>query len=120
MKLFRAEDFIHVKNPKPGQRFTKDILPREGESNQLAGVFGLLEPKTQVPYHYHKQRHSVIIVIGGEATEIVDGKEIPIKTQDVLYIPPGEKHMMLNKTDTAFRYLEFFTNVAPDDFVEVK
>jgi len=42
------------------------------------------------------------------------------KTHDVLYIPPGEKHMMLNKTDTAFRYLEFFTNVAPDDFVEVK
>ena len=54
MKIFRAEDFIQVKNPKPGHRFTKDILPREGESTELAGVFGLLEPHTQVPYHYHK------------------------------------------------------------------
>ena len=120
MKIFRAEDFIQVKNPKPGQRFTKDILPREGESTELAGVFGLLEPHTQVPYHYHKERHSIIIVTGGEATEVVDGKEFPLKIHDVLYIPPGEKHMMLNKTDTAFRYLEFFTNLTPGDFVEVK
>jgi quercetin dioxygenase-like cupin family protein len=120
MKLFKAEDFIRVKNPKPGQRFLKDILPRVGELTQLAGVFGLLEPGTQVPYHYHRQRHSIIIVIGGEATEIIEGEEIPLKTHDVLYISPGEKHMTLNKTDTVFRYLEFFTNLTPDDFVEIK
>ncbi len=49
------------------------------------------------------------MAISGEATEIVEGEEVPIKTNDVLYIPAGEKHMTVNRTDNDFRYLEFFT-----------
>jgi quercetin dioxygenase-like cupin family protein len=76
---------------------------------------------SQVPYHYHKNRESIIIVISGEAIEVVEGKEIPIKAGDVLFIPAGEKHSIINRSNQDFRYLEFFTcPPLSADFVEVK
>ncbi|MFC1943695.1 cupin domain-containing protein [Chloroflexota bacterium] len=69
----------------------------------------MLAPGTQLPYHYHDKRESIIITISGEVTEIIEGEEIPIKTNEVMYIPAQEKHTVVNKTDKEFRYLEFFT-----------
>ena len=66
-------------------------------------------------------RESVIVVISGEGTEVIDGKEIPIKAGDILFIPAGEKHTTINRSDKDLRYLEYFT--CPPlgaDFVEVK
>ena len=120
MRLFRIEEFIRMKNPNPGKPFKQDILTRNEEPDSLGGIFGILEPGTQVPYHVHNKRHTVIIAISGEATAIIEGKEIPIKTHDVLHISPGEKHMTVNKTNTAFRYLGFFTFPSLGDIIEVK
>lgn len=50
-----------------------------------------------------------LIAISGEATEIIESKEIPIKANDILFIPAGEKHGMANKADKEFRFIEFFT-----------
>ena len=88
---------------------------------RILGTFCQLAPGGKLPYHYHEKRESIIIVISGEATEIVEGKEIPIKAGDVLYIPPGEKHTTMNRSGKGIRYLEFFTpcTVVPD-VVEVK
>lgn len=42
----------------------------------------------------------VYIVISGEITVITeDGKEIVLRSLDSLYIPPGEKRAILNKTN---------------------
>jgi len=121
MEIFRAEEFNKVENPTPGKFFRREILTNEQKAKDLGGLFGLLVPGSQVPYHFHNKRESVIIAISGEATEIVEGKEIPVKTNDVLYIPPGEKHMAINRTDKDFRFLEFFTcPPVTADFVEVK
>ena len=84
-------------------------------------MFGLLPAGTQVAYHFHQRRESVIFVIGGSATQVVDGKETPIEAGDVLYIPAGEKHMTINRSSKDFRYLEIFTcPPLAADFVEVK
>ena len=121
MKLFKTEDYVKMKNPEPGKPYRPEILTSEHQVKNLGGMFGLLVPCSQVPYHYHNHRESIIIVISGEATEIIEGKEIPIKTGDVLYIPPGEKHTTLNRSAKDFRYLEFFTcPPVTADFVEVK
>jgi len=76
MKLFRTEEFIRIKNPNPGKPFKQDIVTRDREPASLGGIFGILEPGTQVPYHVHNKRHTVIIAISGEATAIIEGKEI--------------------------------------------
>lgn len=121
MKIFKIEEYMKMENPNPGAPYRSEILSSSHRAKNLGGIFGLLAPGSQVPYHYHKNRESVIIVISGEATEIVEGEEIPIKTGDVLFIPAGEKHTSVNRSKKDFRYLEFFTfPPVTADFVEVK
>jgi len=121
MELFRIEEFTKMETPNPGTNFRKEILTNEQKAENLGALFGLLIPGSQVPYHFHNKRESVIIAIRGEATEIIEGKEILIKASDVLYIPAGEKHMTVNTTDKDFCYLEFFTcPPVTADFIEVK
>jgi quercetin dioxygenase-like cupin family protein len=121
MKLFRTGEYVNLANPDPGQSYRPEILTAEQGAKSLGGMFGLLIPGAQVPYHFHKQRESIILVISGQATEVIEGREIPIQAGDVLYIPAGEKHTTINRSKEDFRYLEFFTcPPLSADFVEVK
>lgn len=121
MKIFKIEEYINMENPNPGQPYRPEILTKDHNAKSLGGMFGLLVPGSQVPYHYHKNRESIIIVISGQATEVIEGEEIPIKAGDVLHIPAGERHTTINRADKDFRYLEFFTcPPVTADFVEVK
>ncbi|MBI4297236.1 MAG: cupin domain-containing protein [Chloroflexi bacterium] len=121
MEIFKYKEFSEMENPNPGTRYRQDILTNKQKAENLGGMFGVLPPGGQVSYHFHNRRESIIIAISGEATEIVEGKEIPIKAKDVLYIRAREKHMTMNKTSNEFRYLEFFTYPpAEADRVEVK
>lgn len=121
MKLYKSGEYIKLQNPVPGESYRPEILTAAHGAKNVGGMFGLLVPGSKVPYHSHKNRESVIFVISGEATEVIEGKEIPITAGDVLFIPAGEKHNTINRSDKDFRYLEFFT--CPPlgaDFVEVK
>jgi len=121
MKIFKSEEYIKMQNPTPGKPFRPEILTKEHNAKNIGGMFGLLVPGSQVPYHYHNNRESIIIVISGEAIEVIEGKEIPIKVGDVLYVPAGEKHTTINRSNKDFRYLEFYTYPpVMADFVEVK
>ncbi len=121
MKIFKSDEYMKMANPTPGKPYRPEILTKEHQAKNLGGMFGLLVPGSQVPYHYHNNRESIIIVISGEATEVVEGKETPIKAGDILFIPAEEKHSMINRSKQDFRYLEFFTfPPLSADFVEVK
>ena len=121
MKVFKVEEYVNMENPNPGMPYRPEILTDEHQAKGLGGMFGLLAPGNQVLYHFHNNRESIIMVISGEAIEVIEGEEIPIKAGDVLYIPPGEKHATVNRSDKDFRYLEFFTfPPVSSDFVEVK
>jgi len=121
MEIYKVEEFTKIANPNPGTRFKKEILTDEQKAEKLGGLFSLLAPGNQIPYHFHNKRESLIIAISGEATEIIEGKEIPIKANDVLYIAAGEKHMTVNRTDKDFRYFEFFTcPPVASDYVKVE
>ena len=121
MKIFKSEEYMKMVNPTPGKPYRPEILMKEHQAKNLGGMFGLLVAGSQVPYHYHDNRESIIIAISGEAIEVIDGKEIPIKAGDVLFIPAGEKHTTINRSSQDFRYLEFFTfPPLSADFVEVK
>ena len=120
MEIFRTEEFARMENPNPGTNFRQEIVTSKQKAESMGGLFVLLPAGRQIPYHYHRKRESIIIAVSGEAIEVVEGKEFPIKAKDVLYIPAGEKHMTVNRTDKDFRYLEFFTCLpGPVDFVEV-
>jgi quercetin dioxygenase-like cupin family protein len=110
MKIFNVEEYVKMKNPNPKEPYRPEILKSEHNAKELGGMFGLLVAGSQVPYHYHKNRESIIMVISGEATEIIEGKKIPIKAGMVLHIPAGEKHTTINTSNKDFRYLEFYTH----------
>ena len=121
MKMFKTEDYLTMENPTPGDSYRPEILTAEHKTKNLGGMFGLLPPGTLVPYHYHENRESVIFIIAGEGIEVIEGEENPVKEGDVMYIPPREKHSLINRSDKDLRYLEFYT-VPPvtADFHEVK
>jgi quercetin dioxygenase-like cupin family protein len=120
LKRFRIEEYLRMENPSPGNPYRPEILTQEHQAKELGGMFGLLSPGNQVPYHYHRNRESLILVIAGKAIEVIEGKEIPIQEGDLIFIPAGEKHMTVNRSTKDFRYLEFFTRPPLGaDFVEV-
>jgi len=121
MKIFRTEEYIRFINPTPGEAHRPEILKAADGAKDMGGMFGLLVPGSQVPYHYHKIRESVLIIISGEGVEVIEGKEFAVKAGDILFIPAGEKHAIINRSEQDLRYLEFFTRPPVGaDFVEVK
>ena len=119
MEILKTDDFIKMDNPNPDERYRLDLVTSEQRAKELGGFLVILPAGKEVPYHYHEKRESLIFIIGGEATEIIEGEEFSIKTGDVLFIPAKEKHAMVNRSDNDVRYLEFFTPVN-SDFIEVK
>jgi quercetin dioxygenase-like cupin family protein len=120
LKRFRIADYLQMENPAPGNPYRPEILTREHQAKELGGMFGLLSPGNQVPYHFHRNRESIILVLAGEAIEVIEGEEIHVQEGDVIFIPAGEKHMTVNRSRKDFRYLEFFTRPPLSaDFVEV-
>lgn len=119
MKIIKTEDYVKKENPTPGKTFRSDLITSEDKAKEVGGMFAILAPGTQVPYHYHEKRESIIMLISGEAIEILEGKEIPVKAGDVLFVPAIEKHAIVNRSSKEVRYIEFWTP-APHDFVEVK
>lgn len=109
LKIFKIGEYLEIENPNPGESYRPEILSDVHNANELGGMFGLLSPGNQVPYHYHRKRESVIVVISGEAIEVIEGEERLITRGDIIFIPSGTKHMTINRSDQEFRYLEFYT-----------
>ena len=121
MKHFAGSHFLNVDNPNPKELHRVEFLNQSDRFKDLGGLFAVLPPGREVPYHFHKRRESVLIALAGEAVEIIEGKEMIFRQGDVICIPPGEKHGLVNRSDKEFRYIEFFTYPpALADFVEVK
>ncbi len=114
MEVFRTEEYAKTGIPDAEEYYRRVILSDVHRARNLGGIFCQLLPGAKLPYHYHKNRESIIILISGEGVEIVDDRETNIKAGDVLYIPAGEKHMMVNRSKNTIRYLEFFTPTAVD------
>lgn len=118
MEIIKIEEYLKLDNPTPDERYRLDLVTEKQSAINLGGFLAVLPAGKEVPYHYHEKRESLIFMISGEAVEIVEGKEFPVKAGDVLFIPAVEKHMLVNRSGEEVRYLEFFTPIQKD-FVEV-
>ena len=111
MKLIKTEEFLKIENPTPGDAYRPLILTGEDNAKEMAGRFCLNEPGAETQFHWH-DNETIRVVISGEGTHITltdAGQEVetPIKAGDLLYIPAGEKHRLVNRH---VRFFEFFTN----------
>lgn len=122
-KVIKTGELLKMVNPSSTERILVRTLTAADGAKSLNGIFAALlpaKPGEKPAYHYHKQRDSVIMVISGEATEMVEGKAIPLKAGDIIFIPPNIKHTILNaSTSQEMKYIEFFAPTEPDA-VQVK
>ena len=119
MEIIRTEEMVQMTNPTPGKTHRLDLVTPEQRAKELGGFLSIIPAGGRVPYHFHEKRESLLFLVKGEAVEIVEGEEHPVKAGDVLYIPAGEKHQIVNQTNEELRYLEIFTPL-DEDFIIVE
>ena len=84
-------------------------------SNDGAKRFGVLfitvkpEEPPHVKYHFHKKRESAFFVIQGRARIIVENEEHFVEPNTLVFIPPGEKHQLMNAGNTELRVVEVYS-----------
>jgi len=120
-KIFTIDEYVKMSNPDAGKRYRLEILTEKDNATQMGGIVILLPAKApKAAYHYHRNRESLLMVISGQAVEVVEGKKFPLKAGQLIYIPPRVKHVIYNNSDTEdLRYMEFYTPTVRD-VVEVK
>ena len=68
------------------------------------------------PYHLHHAQEEMFIVVEGHGSLRVAGEMLPIRTGDVIFIPPGPDypHQIINTSDKPLKYLSVSTRETPE------
>jgi uncharacterized cupin superfamily protein len=72
--------------------------------------------KRSCPYHFHHAQEEMFIVLQGAGSLRVAGEMLPIRTGDVIFIPPGPDypHQIVNTSDEPLKYLSVGTRETPE------
>ena len=72
--------------------------------------------KRSCPYHFHHAQEELFIVIEGEGTLRVAGEMLPVRSGDVVFIPPGSEypHQFVNTSSQPMKYLSVSTRESPE------
>lgn len=79
------------------------IGPRQGAPTFVMRVFDL-SPGVSTAFHTHDWEHEVFILAGQGVVVSVQG-ESPLRPDDVVFIPPDEKHCFRNTGADVLRFL---------------
>jgi uncharacterized cupin superfamily protein len=68
------------------------------------------------PYHYHLAQEEMFVILEGEGTLRVAGEMLPVRTGDVVVIPPGPEypHQFINTSPAPMKYLSISTQERPE------
>jgi uncharacterized cupin superfamily protein len=86
-------------------------------AQKLGASVDIVAPgKRSCPYHFHYAQEEMFVVIEGQGTLRVAGQMLPIKTGDVVFIPPGPEypHQIINTSDAPLKYLSISTRETPE------
>ena len=77
----------------------------------------IIRPNTGLgPYHHHSNSDNLYFVLEGQASVLVEGKEVTAGPGEVVWIPRGEKHDVVNIGKGDLRLIEVKTP-AESDFI---
>jgi mannose-1-phosphate guanylyltransferase len=121
LKIWKMDQYRKMSNPTPGDWYRTPILGKEDQARELGGLLVVLPSGKSVPYHYHQKRESILMILSGQAVELYEDQEYQIEAGDVIFVPAGAKHAVINRSDKEIRFLEFFTHPPLEsDFIKVE
>ena len=84
--------------------------------NLGASIDTVAPGKRSCPYHFHYAQEEMFIVLEGTGTLRVAGEMLPLRTGDVVFIPPGPKypHQLINTSELPLKYLSISTRESPE------
>ncbi len=86
-------------------------------ARHLGASIDIVAPgKRSCPYHFHYAQEEMFVILEGEGTLRVAGELVPIRSGDVLFIPPGPEypHQIINSSAAPLKYLSISTREDPE------
>lgn len=86
-------------------------------ARKLGASVSVVAPgKRGCPYHLHHAQEEIFVILEGRGTLRVSGEMLPLKSGDVVFIPPGPEypHQIINTSDAPLRYLSISTMETPE------
>ena len=119
MKVIRLGELMSRSATNPNEQNSDRIVDENDSASKLRAMFAIV-PRglSGTKLHYHTERESLILVLSGEGKEIVDGREYPLKANDLIFIRPNERHKIQNVGTTELKYLEISS--FPSDSIVVE
>jgi mannose-6-phosphate isomerase-like protein (cupin superfamily) len=75
----------------------------------MRGMTGIvkhaLQPGKASDYHCHAGMEQVYYILKGAGVMRIDDERYPVREGDVVYLPPGVMHQMLNESDDWIEHL---------------
>jgi mannose-6-phosphate isomerase-like protein (cupin superfamily) len=121
VKLFNLGEFLKRSAPKSSETVGERLIDENDKASKVMALFAIIPPTVESrasKLHYHTERDSFILFLSGEGIETVEGKEYPVKANDLIFIPSKEKHKIVNTGNTELKYIEIYT--LPSDFIVVE
>jgi quercetin dioxygenase-like cupin family protein len=87
-----------------GTRMAVLIGPDEDAPNFITRRF-VLAPGALIPSHSHPDIEHEQVVVRGQVTLTLDGREETASAGDAVYIPPGCSHRYENRTDAEAEFI---------------
>jgi len=82
----------------------EDVEAKDAEKGTSKLRLFEMEPGGCSPLHSHSWEHEVFI-LKGEGTVFGAGEERKFKANNVIFIPPNEKHQFKNTGETTLKFL---------------
>ncbi|MBN2466603.1 MAG: cupin domain-containing protein [Deltaproteobacteria bacterium] len=79
------------------------IAEEDGAKNFYMRIFEI-EPEGCTPLHHHAWEHE-IFVFQGKGTLIQQGREVPVCSGNVVFIPPHEEHQFKNSSTETLKFV---------------
>lgn len=111
MKQTNLQQYIEYSE----ERFTKRIVFKEGESTVFVLNF---KPQQSLPTHKHPGTNVYLLVLEGAGTFTIDGKEVPVKKNDVIVADGEEDFAFVNDSNENTSLYVMLNKIPNEDYAK--
>ncbi len=118
-RLIRNFNDVPLQHERRDPLYESDAarLGTDTAAQKLGASVDIVAPgKRSCPYHFHYAQEEMFVILDGQGTLRVAGEMLPIRSGDVIFIPPGPEypHQIINTSDAPLKYLSISTRETPE------